>query len=138
MVELAAVDWFRLPLLVVLSIKGRVGPSLFEDSSFKSTDELDVMGYPADVGNLDEVVVVVVVVVVFDLNSAGTRVADSGFSPLMLVNKLSESLVTFLKVASGLSVMGYTELGIDTALGVFVVGLVVPSSSFLLSCREDS
>ena len=135
MVELAAVDWFRLPLLVVLSIKGRVGPSLFEDSSFKSTDELGVMGYPADVGNLDEVVVVVVV---FDLNSAGTRVADSGFSPLMLVNKLSESLVTFLKVASGLSVMGYTELGIDTALGVFVVGLVVPSSSFLLSCREDS
>ena len=96
------------------------------------------MGYPADVGNLDEVVVVVVVVVVFDLNSAGTRVANSGFSPLMLVNKLSESLVTFLKVASGLSVMGYTELGIDTALGVFVVGLVVHSSSFLLSCREDS
>ena len=115
----------------MLSIKGRVGSSVFADLSIAFVDALGVRGIPADVGTLDVeletwiVDVKVVVVVVFDINWTDVRVADSRFSPLMLVNKLSESLVKF---DEGLSVTGYTELGLETALGVFVVDIVVPSS----------
>ena len=121
----------------MLSIKGRVGISVFADLSIAFVDALGVRGNPADVGTLDveletwivDVKVVVVVVVVFDINWTDVRVADSRFSPLMWVNKLSESLVEVsIKFDEGLSVTGYTELGLETALGVFNVDLVVPSS----------
>ena len=119
----------------MLSIKGRVGSSVFADLSIAFVDVLGVRGNPADVGTLDVeletwiVDVKVVVVVVFDINWTDVRVADSRFSPLMLVNKLSESLVEVsIKFDEGLSVTGYTELGLETALGVLVVDIVVPSS----------
>ena len=119
----------------MLSIKGRVGSSVFADLSIAFVDELGVRGNPADVETLDVeletwiVDVKVVVVVVFDINWTDVRVADSRFSPLMWVNKLSESLVEVsIKFDEGLSVTGYTELGLETALGVFVVDIVVPSS----------
>ena len=119
----------------MLSVKGRVGSSVFADLSIAFVDALGVRGNPADVGSLDvelEIwigdVKVVVAVVVFDINWTDVRVADSRFSPLMLVNKLSESLVEVsIKFDEGLSVTGYTELGLETALWVFVVDLVVPS-----------
>ena len=117
----------------MLSIKGRVGISVFADLSIAFVDALGVRGNPADVGTLDvELETWIVdgkVVVVFDMNWTDVRVADSRFSPLMLVNKLSESLVeASIIFDEGLSVTGYTELGLETAFGVFVVDIVVPSS----------
>ena len=100
----------------MLSIKGRVGISVFVDLSIAFVVALGVRGIPADVGTLDVEletwiadvkVVVVVVVVVFDINWTNVRVADSRFSSLMLVNKLSESLVEVsIKFDEGLSVTG--------------------------------
>ena len=108
----------------MLSIKGRVGISVFADLSVAFVDALGVRGNPADVGTLDveleawiaDVKVVVVFVVLFDMNWTDVRVADSIFVPLILVNKLSESLVEVsIKFDEGLSVTGYTELGLETA-----------------------